>query len=63
MLQQALVLGMQECSPAEQDRGTHREPAAGAVSTPGAWVFELCPLEKQLQEWLNPWLCHRFSPL
>lgn len=41
MLQQALVLGMQECSPAEQDRGTHKEPAAGAVSTPGAWVFEL----------------------
>lgn len=36
VLRQGLLLGMQECSPAEQDRGTHEEPAAGAVSTLGA---------------------------
>lgn len=36
MLRQGLVLGMQECSPAEQDGGTHEEPGAGAVSTLGA---------------------------
>lgn len=36
MLRQGLELGMRECSPAEQDRGTHEEPGAGAVSTPGA---------------------------